>query len=62
MFPIVEHNLSGTVLSILLSMDTLLDIFCVERDEAKDHFKLGPAIALVLLILTFVGTSIYIFL
>jgi hypothetical protein len=43
-------------------MDTLLNIFCDERNEAKESFKLIPAIAMVLLILTFVGTSIYIFL
>jgi hypothetical protein len=38
----------------------ILKAFCVNENEHSDGFRLGPAIVLFVLILTFIGSSLYI--
>lgn len=41
-------------------MQRFLEIFCVVKNDKTDSFRLGPAIVMFLLILIFIGASIYI--
>jgi hypothetical protein len=41
-------------------MMRFLEIFCVSNNDRNDSFRLGPAITMMVLLLTFVGAIIYI--
>jgi heme/copper-type cytochrome/quinol oxidase subunit 4 len=41
-------------------MKSILEMFCDVEDEFKDTFQLGRAIFMILLIITFLSSSLYV--
>ncbi|MCW3074392.1 MAG: hypothetical protein JWP69_1461 [Flaviaesturariibacter sp.] len=41
-------------------MNALLKVFCTDKNATEDGFKLGPAIVMMVLILAFIASNVYV--